>query len=153
MVGLSHRAWCLDTAALHANDRLMPIELGLDLVSVAAVAESLHGPQGGRYLARVYTEREVDDCRKGSGIDPRRLAARFAAKEAVLKLLVGADDAVSLRDVEVHQDETGRVRIALLGRAAELAREAGVVEISVSVTHDRAFAAAAAVADRIAPSR
>ena len=128
----------------------MPIELGLDLVSVEAVAESLLGPHGSRYLARVYTAREIDDCRTSSGIDPRRLAARFAAKEAVLKLLVGVDDAVPLRDVEVLLDETGRVRIALLGRAAELATEAEVVDLSVSVTHDRAFAAAAAIADRTA---
>ena len=73
---------------------------------------------GSRYLARVYTEREIADCRTASGIDPRRLAARFAAKEAVLKLFLDADDAVSLRDVEVRLDESGRVRIALLGRAA-----------------------------------
>ena len=131
----------------------MPIELGLDLVSVEAVAATLLGPHGDRYLARVYTKREVEDCRTASGVDPRRLAARFAAKEAVLKLLVGADDAVSLLDVEVRLEPSGRVRIALLGRAAELASEAEVVDLSVSVTSDRAFAAAAAIAQRRAPRR
>ena len=64
----------------------MAVRVGIDLVSVQAVQDSLRAhPQA--YLARVYTDREVTDCRTADGVDPERLAARFAAKEATLKVL------------------------------------------------------------------
>lgn len=125
----------------------MAIQVGLDLVSVAEVADALVALHGERYLARVYTEREIADCRTSTGVDPERLAARFAAKEATLKALGAADDAVSLRDIEVQREPSGRVRLALRGRAAELAAEAGVVELALSLTHEGGFAAAIVVAE------
>ena len=81
----------LDRCPSVTNDRMMVIHVGLDLVSVAQVLATLEGPLAARYLARVYTEDEVGDCRTADGIDPQRLAARFAAKEATLKVLVEAD--------------------------------------------------------------
>jgi len=129
-----------------ANDRVMVIQVGLDLVSVDQVAEALSGRQGARYLARVYTESEVGDCQTAGGIDPRRLAARFAAKEATLKALAGPDG-ISWRDIEVQHGPSGRVRLALHGRAAELAAEAGVVDIALSLGHEDGFATAIVVAD------
>ncbi len=130
-----------------ANDPVMAIQVGLDLVSVDAVAEALHGPNGDRYLSRVYTENEVADCLTSAGVDPERLAARFAAKEATVKVLSIGDGGVSLRDIEVRRDPSGRVRLVLYGRAAELAAEAGIVNLALSLTHESRFAAAVVVAD------
>ncbi len=124
----------------------MVIHVGLDLVSVEAVAESLLGPHGGRYLARVYTDREIEDCRTASGIDPRRLAARFAAKEAVLKVLA-SNEAVAWRDIEVCSGSSGRVWLALHGRAAEVVAEANLADLTLSLSHDPGFAIAVVLAD------
>ena len=111
----------------------MAIHVGLDLVSVAQVQATLDGPLAARYLARIYTE--IGDCRTADGIDPQGLAARFAAKEATLKALAGPDG-VPWRDIEVQPGPSGAVRLALHGRAAELAAEAGVVDIALSLGHD-----------------
>ena len=131
-----------------ANDRVVVIHVGLDLVSVEAVAEALHGPNGERYLTRVYTDGEIADCRTSGGVDPARLAGRFAAKEAALKSLSIAHFGVSLRDIEVRTEPSGGVRLALHGRAARLAAEAGVIAMTLSLTHERGLAAAIVVADR-----
>ncbi len=124
----------------------MGIRVGLDLISVNTVAETLRGSHREHYLARVYTEREVDDCRGPSGrIEPERLAARFAAKEATIKALPGAGEEVRLTTIEVCSEPSGEVRLELSGRAAELAREAGITELAISLTHEGGFAAATVV--------
>jgi holo-[acyl-carrier protein] synthase len=124
----------------------MGIRIGLDLVAVDSVAETLRGEHREHYLKRVYTEREVDDCRGPSGrIEPERLAARFAAKEATIKALPGAGEEVRLTMIEVRSESSGEVRLELSGRAAELATEAGITELAISLTHEGGFAAASVV--------
>ena len=124
----------------------MPLRAGLDLVEVATVAESLRGAHRDHYLKRVYTEREVDSCRGPSGrVEPERLAARFAAKEAAIKALPGAGEGVRLTQIELVEGDSGDVSIALGGRAAELFAESGAAEIAVSVTHEGGFAAATVI--------
>ncbi|MBA3866475.1 MAG: holo-ACP synthase [Solirubrobacterales bacterium] len=124
----------------------MALRIGIDLVSVASVAESLRGAHREHYLERVYTEREVADCRGPSGrVAPEGLAARFAAKEAAIKALPGAGEEVRLTTIEVCSEPSGEVRLELSGRAAELADEAGAKEIALSLTHESGFAAATVV--------
>jgi holo-[acyl-carrier protein] synthase len=124
----------------------MPLRVGLDLVAVAAVVESLRGAHREHYLERVYTAREVEDCRTSGGeIEPERLAARFAAKEAAIKALPGAGEGVSLTQVELLRGADGEVSLRLSGRAAELFAASGAAEIAVSVTHEGGFAAATVV--------
>jgi holo-[acyl-carrier protein] synthase len=127
----------------------VPILVGIDLVAANAVEQSLRAAHGERYLQRVYTEREVEDCRTGAGagVDPERLAARFAAKEATLKVLPVGDEGLALTTIEVCREPSGRVHIELSGRAAELAAGAGIAELSVSLTHEAGFAAAVVVAE------
>jgi holo-[acyl-carrier protein] synthase len=123
------------------------IRVGLDLVAVESIADALRASHRDRYLDRVYTEREVLDCQTANGLDPERLAARFAAKEATLKVLPLADEGVSLRSIEVLREPSGRVRIQLTGRAAEVATESGVIDLALSLTHEGGFAAAVVVAE------
>ncbi len=124
----------------------MTIRIGLDLVAVDSVAKTLRGEHQEHYLERVYTECEVDDCREPSGrIEPERLAARFAAKEATIKALPGAGEEVRLTTIEVRSEPSGEVRVELSGRAAELAEEAGITELAISLTHEGGFAAASVV--------
>lgn len=97
---------------------------------------------GQRYLDRVYTSAEQDSLRTGG---PASLAARFAAKEAVLKL-IGRPDGVDLRCIEIAT-AGGRPAVRLYGRAAELAATERLDRIDVSLSHtgDVAFAVAVAV--------
>jgi holo-[acyl-carrier protein] synthase len=124
----------------------MPLRIGLDLVAVDTVEVTLRGVHGAHYLERVYTRQEVDDCRDSSGeINPARLAARFAAKEATIKAVPGGGEGVRLTDIEVVRNSSGGVQLGLSGSAAELAEAAGISELALSLTHDSGFAAAAVV--------
>jgi holo-[acyl-carrier protein] synthase len=127
----------------------MAVTVGIDLVAVASIAESLAADHASHYLERVYTPQEVEDCRDPSGeIVPMRLAARFAAKEAAIKALPGGGEGVPLSSIEVRRDEkTGEVALELSGRAAEAARQAGISGFALSLTHEREYAAAAVVAE------
>ena len=119
----------------------MTLRVGIDTVEVAAVEAAL-AAHGERYLERVYTAREVADC-DGSA---ERLAARFAAKEATLKALRAGGGGVPWDAVEVVRDPSGHTDLALSGRAAELAAEAGLSELAVSLTHEGGLASALVVA-------
>ena len=115
-------------------------------VAVATVVESLRGPHREHYLERVYTAREVADCRDPSGaVDAERLAARFAAKEATIKALPGSGEEIPLSQIEVVRDASGSVALELSGRAAELLAGSGSGDLAVSLTHEAGFAAATVV--------
>lgn len=124
----------------------VPLRVGIDLVRVSAVRDAL-AVHGERYLARVYTAREVDDCRRDGDVDPLRLAARFAAKEAALKALRVGDEAVPLRCIEVVRDPSGHAELALHGPAAVLARARGIAHLAVSLTHEDEYASAVVAAE------
>jgi holo-[acyl-carrier protein] synthase len=114
----------------------------MDFVDVSAVRDSVN-EHADRYLERVYTARELGDC----AADPRRLAARFAAKEATIKALrPGRGQAVAWRDVGVCRQDDGSVALELTGTAARLASDRGFEELSVSLSHEGPMAAAVVVA-------
>jgi holo-[acyl-carrier protein] synthase len=124
----------------------MSIRVGIDLVSVQAVRESVSA-HAERYLNRVYTDRELEDCQIEDGLDPERLAARFAAKEAALKVLRPGDVGLSLKTIEVLRTDGGWVELELSGQAAALASDAGLSNFALSITHDGGFATAVVAAD------
>jgi holo-[acyl-carrier protein] synthase len=124
----------------------MALRVGTDLVSVDAVRGSIRD-HAEHYLERVYTDREVQDCRTAKGIDAERLAARFAAKEATLKVLRPREEGIPWNSIEVLRDPSGWVELALSGPAAALASEAGVTELSLSIAHEGTFASAVVVAN------
>jgi holo-[acyl-carrier protein] synthase len=118
----------------------MPLRVGIDLVAARTVADAL-AAHGDRYLHRVYTEGEIADC----GRDPLRLAARFAVKEAAMKVLRVGDAAVPLLSLETVRGADGAPQLALHGPAAELAAAAGLQSFEISLTHEAAYAAAVVV--------
>ena len=95
---------------------------------------------------RLFTPAERDYAARTADPGPR-LAARFAAKEAVLKALGVGIGAASFRDVEVVRDESGRPALSLAGAAARLAERAGVTRWHLSLTHTDALAVASVVAE------
>lgn len=130
----------------------MPLRVGTDLVLAGAVRDAI-ATHGRRYLERVYTAGELDDCRGADGApDALRLAARFAAKEAAMKALrVGRDAAVPWTAIEVRRGAEGHPELRLHGPAAELAAAAGIAELAVSLTHEEPYASAVVIAEEHAP--
>jgi holo-[acyl-carrier protein] synthase len=95
-----------------------------------------------RLATRLFSDAELGYA--GTRPRPgRHLAARFAAKEAVIKAL-GLSSPVGMSEIEVRAGEPPTVRLS--GRAAEAASEQGV-SVSISLTHSRDFAAAVAIAE------
>ncbi len=112
----------------------------MDLIEVERIERAIAN-YGERFLRRIFTEGELaySDGRSSS------LAARFAAKEAVSKLLaVGIQhpDGVDWREIEILSGERGDPVLKLHGRAAERATALGLSEISVSLSHTREHAIA-----------
>jgi len=127
------------------------LRVGVDLVAVDEVAESVRH-FGDRYVTRVYTPHEIESCRsRGDGRDLpgalviASLAARFAAKEAVIKVLRPVEVQLDWRSIEIHRMTGGWCEIHLSGQAAAMAAEVGIDEFSVSMTHETSFAAAVVV--------
>jgi holo-[acyl-carrier protein] synthase len=123
----------------------MSLRVGTDLVFVDTVRGAIES-HAERYLTRVYTERELEDCRTANGVDAERLAGRFAAKEATMKVLRPRDEGVPLRSIEVRRDPDGWVELELSGPAAALANRSGVTELALSIAHEGEFATAVVVA-------
>lgn len=123
------------------------LRVGIDLVATSSVNEALtRRPE--QYLRRVYTQREVADCSRRAAVDPQLLAARFAAKEAVMKILrPPADQAVPWRCIGVHRQASGAPCVELRGAAAALAARQGIGVISISLTHEGDTSAAIAIAE------
>jgi holo-[acyl-carrier protein] synthase len=124
----------------------MALRVGTDLVFIDTVRESI-AAHAEHYLERVYTEREIDDCRGSRGLDAERLAARFAAKEATLKVLRPREEGIPWNSIEVRRDPGGWVGLSLSGPAAALAADAGVQELSLSIAHEGDFATAVVIAE------
>jgi holo-[acyl-carrier protein] synthase len=123
----------------------MARRIGIGLVPVDTVRESID-EHGARYLNRFYTERELRDCNHDEHLVPQRLAARFAAKEAVLKVL-RPTEAISWRNIDVVRHEPGWVTVELEGHAAALAMQARLTDFELSITHADAYAAAVVIAE------
>ena len=117
--------------------------VGIDLIAIARVRRVLERHPD-RFLRRVYTPEEVAFCR---GRVPE-LAARFAAKEAVMKALGTGARGVAWREIEVLPDRRGKPLVYLYGRAQERAKRIGLDALDVSLSHERDYAVAAVVGIR-----
>jgi holo-[acyl-carrier protein] synthase len=123
------------------------VGVGIDLVSIPEFAEQVDQP--GTVFAETFTPGERRDAADKSSVAARHLAARWAAKEAVIKAWSGSRFALRPvlpedihRDIEVITDMWGRPKVRLTGKVAE--HLAGLV-IHVSLTHDGDTAAAVAI--------
>jgi len=115
------------------------LAVGVDLVEVARVAAVLaRHPE--RFLTRHFSAAERAEC----GRDARRLAARWAGKEAVAKALGTGIGPIGWHDIEIRCDAAGAPRLALAGRASAVAESAGLVAWSISLSHTGEHAVAVA---------
>lgn len=118
--------------------------VGVDLVNIERMAKVLE--RRPNFATRVFTDDEIAYCTRQAR-PAESFAARFAAREAVLKALgIGFADGVGLKDVSVAHDDKGKPYPILQGRVQEIAREQGIIEIALSLTHTRELAVANVVA-------
>jgi holo-[acyl-carrier protein] synthase len=116
---------------------------GVDLCEVDRMRRVLARTPG--FAARVFTDDEQAYCRARR--DPaERFAARFAAKEAVLKAMGVGLGACAFRDIEVVRAESGAPSLALHGAAAELAAARGIARWHMSLSHTSMVAEALVIA-------
>ena len=121
--------------------------LGVDIVEIARMRKILDRTPS--FAPKVFSEAERAYC-DGKATPEVHYATRFAAKEAVVKALgTGFSEGIGVRDIEVRRTSKGRPYVVLTGRARELARERGVLEIpiSLSYTHTEAVACAMAITE------
>jgi len=115
----------------------MIVGIGVDLVDVPRFEE--HLARTPRLLPRLFgpTERLLK---------PRSLAARYAAKEALIKAL-GGSDGVYWTDIEVASESSGRPVFALRGETAATVAARGITALHLSMSHDAGFATAYVIAE------
>ena len=129
----------------------MPIVgTGIDVAEVARVRAALEDPQtGARFKARVFTAGEQKYCEARGVGRYESYAARFAAKEAMMKALgYGWGRHIGWLDIEVARESDGRPTVRLHGKGAASAASAGVSRVHVALTHTREIAIAQVVAER-----
>jgi holo-[acyl-carrier protein] synthase len=118
---------------------------------VEQVADSVHR-FGDRYLNRIFTPHEVASCAGSPSVVAAGLAARFAAKEATIKVLRPTGSQPDWRSMEVRRHPEGWCSMVLSGQASVLAQRAGIDDLALSLTHEETIAGAVVVALCHAPA-
>ncbi len=119
---------------------------GVDLVEIARIERMLED-HGDRFVTRCFTDEERAYAEASPAVRGERFAARFAAKEAVLKALgTGLRDGIEWTDIEVRRDAAGAPSVGLRARAEEVAAARGIVAWSISLSHAGGMAIASVIA-------
>ena len=118
---------------------------GIDLVDFGRI-EQMMARHGDRFIDRIFTPAEQNYANANRN-RVEKLAGRFAAKEAILKLLgTGWRGKIAWTDIEVVNDHLGRPLVTISGEVKAIADKLGIGQISISITHTSNFAIASAVA-------
>lgn len=126
------------------------IGVGTDIVECVRIAKMIDR-HGELFLARVFTELELSYCRARKSAT-EHFAARWAAKEAVLKCLgTGMTKGLSWTEIEVKNDPRGAPSVAVRGATGELARGKRISEFLISLSHCRTYATAHCIAVAMDP--
>lgn len=115
----------------------MIVGIGVDLVDIARFERTIERTP--RLLARLFSPAEQTR-------PPRSLAARYAAKEALIKAL-GGSDGVHWTEIEITPEESGRPWFTLTGTTADAVAARGITTLHLSMSHDAGFATAYVVAE------
>ncbi|MDR6567020.1 holo-[acyl-carrier protein] synthase [Chitinophaga ginsengisegetis] len=119
----------------------MIIGIGTDIVEVPRIAAKLAKGDGFRNL--VFTPFEISYC-ENQAMPAESYAARFAAKEALLKALGTGwgNGGVNFDEIEIRNDEAGKPQLFLIGNGADRYASAGIRKIWVSLSHEKSAAVA-----------
>lgn len=117
----------------------MVIGIGCDLIEIGRISRAI---ERAAFVRRVYTEHEIAYCQDRGQQAAASFAARFAAKEAVLKALGTGLRGGTLQEIAVTNDALGKPEVRLSGYFAGLAEQLGVKNIKISLSHSKAMAMA-----------
>ncbi len=115
---------------------------GIDIIEISRISRMV-ARWSERFLRRIYTEAELELCR---GRVPA-LAARFAGKEALMKVLGTRTKGVGWREIEILSHPGGRPIVVLHGRALKRAEELSLKGLDISLTHSREYALATVIGE------
>jgi holo-[acyl-carrier protein] synthase len=118
----------------------MQHHIGTDIIEIYRIRHALER-YGERFINRVYTKDELNIY----GHLTSALAASFASKEAVMKVLGTGNRGVAWREIETLNHPSGKPYIRLNGRAKKVAEKLGLKEIDVSMSHSKEYATATAI--------
>lgn len=119
--------------------------LGLDLVRIDRI-EEMAARWGEKFLRRIFTPAEIAYCQKKAST-PQHLAARFAAKEAALKMLGTGLKGLNWLEIEIKNNQDGMPRIFLNGKAHNLAQKKGITALHLTITHEEEYAVAQVIGE------
>lgn len=118
----------------------MVVGIGIDLVEIHRMKKAIERPL---FVQRIFTPAEQAYCDSRGRQNAASYAARFAAKEAVMKALgTGLSGGGTWQDIEVLPDEQGKPVMTLSGYFGQLSRKMDVTRIHVSLSHAQEYAAA-----------
>ena len=120
---------------------------GIDIIEINRIKQSIQ-KYSDRFEQKVFTQKEIDYCH--SQADPaKHFAARFSVKEAVLKCFgTGMTGGIFWKDIEVDKQEFGKPVLNLYGTGNELFTQLKLKYIHISITHDKNYAVAHAIAEK-----
>ena len=120
---------------------------GIDIIEVDRIKNTIQ-KFSDRFKSKIFTQKDIDYCH--SQADPvKHFAARFTVNEAVLKCLgTGMTGAILWKDIEVDKLNSGQPVLNLHGNGKKLFNQLNLKHIHISITHDKTYAAAHAIAEK-----
>ena len=120
---------------------------GIDIIEVDRIKNSIQ-KYSDRFKKKIFTQKEIDYCH--SQADPaKHFAARFTVKEAVLKCFgTGMTGGILWKDIEVDKKNSGQPVLNLHGNGKKLFNQLNLKHIHISITHDKTYAVAHAIAEK-----
>ena len=119
----------------------MKIRTGIDILEIERIKQSIEETDG-KFCERVYTQKEIEYCESKKVQRYQHYAARFAAKEAVLKAisqLLESKFDIDWKEIEILNDENGRPYVNLLKQGLN------INNIDISISHCKTYAVASVV--------
>ena len=123
----------------------MELSCGIDVIEISRVKKAIESNKE-RFVKKIFTQNEMRYCEERAAAKYQHYAARFAAKEAVVKALgLGFTKGIWWTDIEVVKDNNGRPSIKLYGEAKKCAEEVGIKSLKLSLSHCHEYAVANAI--------
>jgi holo-[acyl-carrier protein] synthase len=120
---------------------------GIDIVETQRIGHMVE-THGRHFLDRVFTPAEQRYCARQPKRYIEHLAGRFAAKEAILKVLgTGWSGGIAWTDMEILPEPTGRPALALTGQCQAVARKLGITQWHISISHIESHAVGSAIGE------
>lgn len=123
------------------KQKLPQLKIGTDICQINRI-KAAYKRFGKRFLSRVLTNGEISYVTSNKNNLLTRLAGRFAGKEATSKVLGTGLRGVYFKEIEILRDKTGAPKIILHKRAKQKAKEKGLANFDISISHEKDFAIA-----------